>query len=250
MPQALHSPKIRPMRVTLRTLAATAALFAAAACSDSTVMPTPGSGSLTASDRAPSLSLSVGSTIYLGGDFNLTSAGGTFTIAGIYTVNFPKNAVCDPGLTDYSAAQWDAPCVTLADGQSIKVHGTVMMTTSGVAVDFQPELQFSPSANVTLYTDLYGPTIVRNRAYYAAHPGDLGSLAMSYIPSIGGDRTADYAGDASVITHVSLLDGRVWRRIKHFSGYTVFTGDKCVAAAGDSTCVDVTASAPPITDQP
>jgi hypothetical protein len=235
------------MRVTLRTLAATAVLIAAAACSDSTVAPGP--ASLTASDRAPSLSLST-PTIYLGGDFNLTSNGGTFVIAGVYTINFPKNAVCDPTLTNYAAAQWDAPCVTLSDGQSIKVHGTVMLTTSGIAVDFQPELQFSPSANVTLSTDIYAPTIVRNRSYYAAHPSELGSLAMAYIPSIGGERTADYAVDQSVMTHISLLDGRVWRRIKHFSGYNIFAGDKCVAVEGDSTCVDVTASAPPITDQP
>jgi hypothetical protein len=228
-------------------LAATAALLAAAACSDSTVAPRPGSASLAASNSAPSLDLSFPVALNLGGDFTLTSNGGTFNIAGVYTVSFPGNSVCDPNLTDYSAAQWDAPCATLAQGQSIKVHGTVKLTGAGIAVDFQPELRFDPSKTVTIYTDVYAPTIVRNRSYYAAHPGDLGALAMAYSSTIGGDRIADYASDPSVITHIDLLNGRIWRRIKHFSGYNIFTGDKCVVSVDDPTCVDVSNTDVPIT---
>jgi len=224
------------MRVSLKTLAAAAAIVAAAACSDSSVAPN-ADASLRAADRAPTLDL-ITPGINLGSDFVLTSNGGTFGVAGMYTVNFPQDAVCDPSLTDYSAAEWDAPCQTLADGQSINVHATVKMTTSGVAVDFQPELQFSPSTTVTIWTDQYAATIGRNRAYYTANPTALGPLAMSYSTSLGGSRIADYTADSSVITHVNLITGRVWRRIKHFSGYNIFTGEKCAPMPdGSGSCV-------------
>ncbi|HEX4684046.1 MAG TPA: hypothetical protein VH277_15120, partial [Gemmatimonadaceae bacterium] len=45
--------------------------------------------------------------------------------------------------------------------------------------------------------------------------------------------------DASVATHVNLATGRVWRRIKHFSGYNIFTGEKCLPMSDDSNCVQV-----------
>ena len=235
------------MRTTLRSLVAIGALFAAAACSDSTVAPRPGSASLAASDRAPSLDLSI-PALNLGSNFTLTSNGGSFNVAGMYTVNFPKNSVCDPNLTDYAAAQWDAPCATLAPGQSISVHATAMLTSGGIAVDFQPELQFNPASTVTIYTDVYAPTIVKNRNYYAAHPSALGALAMSYTATLNGVRVADYATDTSVITHIDLLNGRVWRRIKHFSGYNILTGEVCTPTPDDPACVDVgTSDVPPIT---
>jgi hypothetical protein len=226
------------MRVTLRTLAATAAILAAAACSDSTVAPRSESATLRASDRAPSLDLSFGSSINLGSDFTLTSNGGTFNIAGIYTVSFPQNSVCDPALTSYTATD---DCVTLGQGKtkSIKVHGTVKLSLDGIAVDFQPELRFAPSKTVTLWTDIYAPVLVRNRDYYLAHPAALGSLAMAYSATMGGTRIADYASDASVVTHVNLTTGRVWRRVKHFSGYNIFTGDNCSPSPDNPYCVQI-----------
>jgi len=226
------------MRVTFRNLAATAAILAAAACGDSTVAPSSASSTLLPTDRAPSFDLSLAGNF--GSDFTLTSRGGTFSVAGVYTVNFPANSVCDPATANYSAGQWDAPCATLAAGQSVKVHATLGLSWSGVSVDFQPELRFSPNATVTIATDIYAPIIVANRNYYAAHPQALGPLAMAYSSTLGGARVADYVTDPTAITHISLMTGRVWRRIKHFSGYNIFTGEQCTPTQYNSDwCVDV-----------
>ena len=44
--------------------------------------------------------------------------------------------------------------------------------------------------------------------------------------------------DASLITNVDLVTGRVWRRIKHFSGYSVLSGLECVVSELDPDCVE------------
>lgn len=225
------------MRVNLRTLAVAAAVLGIAACSDSGTAPRTAS-SLRAADRGPSLDLSYGN-LQLGSDFTLTSAGGTFPVAGgLYTVVFPANAVCDPSASTYGVDQWDAPCTTLSSTQSITVHATVQLTMLGIAVDFSPSLRFSPATTVILYTDVYAPIIVANSAYFAANHAALRPLAMYWSPSLGAASVPDYLTDPTAVTHVDLVTGRVWRRIKHFSGYNVYSGQPCDPSPSDPDCID------------
>src|SRR5690242_16751207 len=75
----------------------------------------------------------------------VTSAGGSFS-AGMFTVNFPANSVCDPKVSSYGTGTWDSPCATLGDGQSVTITATYGFTfTGGPVIDFSPALRFNPN---------------------------------------------------------------------------------------------------------
>jgi len=61
---------------------------------------------------------------------------------------------------------------------------------------------------------------------------------MYYSPSLGSSPVEDFANDPSLITHVSLTSGRVWRSIWHFSGY-LMGGGECDPTQGDPNCIYV-----------
>jgi hypothetical protein len=227
------------MRVTLRSLAAVAALVAVAACGDTPSAPQSAS-SLAPSNRAPSFDLSNrGGFGDQSSTFTLTAKGGTFTVgAGLFQVSFPAGSVCDPSLTQDVESQWNRDCVTLGRNVKVKVTATVRVGAGGVAVDFEPGLRFAPNSGVTISTDVFAPVLLSNRGYFAQHPSALGSLAMYYVPSLGSARIADYVSDPSLVTHVDLKTGRVWRRVTHFSGYSITSGEACDPSPSNPDCVD------------
>lgn len=226
------------MRVTLRNFAVAAAALTIAACSDSSTAPGNASA-VRPVGHGPSSDLLLGNLL-LGTDFTLNSKGGTFPLAGgLYTVVFPANAVCDPAVSTYGTDQWDAPCTTLGKGQSIKVHATVSVTSTGLAVDFSPSLRFSPLTTVTLYTDYYSAVITANSAYFSANHAALRPFAMYWAPVFGAASVPDYLTDPTAVTHVNITTGRIWRRIKHFSGYNVVSGQPCDPSQGDPDCIEV-----------
>jgi len=171
--------------------------------------------------------------------FVLTSSGGTFSIGdGLYTIVFPANSVCDPATSSYGPGTWDAPCTTVQAGQSIAVTATYGFTKNGLSVDFSPALRFDPSKEVRISTGVYAPILTAFSSYFAANPSALHFLGIYYAPSLDAAGTTDAAFDPSLITHVNLSTGIVWRRVKHFSGYSVTTGLPCEPSPDDPDCVD------------
>jgi hypothetical protein len=226
------------MRVNLRVLAATAAVVSAAACSDSATEPHPAAG-VSAASRAPAFDYaSIGSRSGLQTtDFVVSPNGGSYSIAGLFNINFPANAVCDPDLSTYGDGQWNSACVVL--DRDIQIHATLRLTGNGLAVDFQPELRFSPSAQVTVSTDVFAPVIVGSHDFLSHYPATLRPLAMFYETSLGATAVGDYAVDPDAITHVDLGTGRIWRRIKHFSGYVMGNGAACDPSPDQPDCIQV-----------
>jgi len=227
------------MRVQLRFLAAAAAL-SVAACSESTSAPRASNDRASASDRAPSFDYgTVGSFGRRTADFALTSNGGSFNVNGMFTVNFPKNSVCDPDQSTYGPGEWDKPCVTLSGNKTIALQATVQLTSTGVTVDFQPALRFSPDAQVTISTDIFAPMIVASRGYLYSHPAAARPLAVYYSPALGASLVPDYLSDRTAVTHVDLSTGKIWRRIKHFSGWSQTSGEACDPRPDDPDCIEV-----------
>lgn len=225
--------------------AVTAVLVAGlAACSDSGTIPS-SPDRLAASDR-PSLDL--GSSRFWGyrtSTFRLTSAGGTYKIGdGFYTLTVPANAVCSLR-SSYGPGTWDTPCTPLDDG--ITVTATYGFTANGPVVDFSPELRFNPQTQVTLSTSLYAAILTSARGYFSSHPSALRYFGMYYVPTLGSEIVTDAATDPSLVTHINLTTGIVWRRIKHFSGYSVASGLACDPSPDDPDCVD---TGGPVIDQP
>jgi hypothetical protein len=175
-------------------------------------------------------------------DFVIPAAGGRVSILGMYTLNFPAQAVCDPSAKDsqdgYAAAAWNAPCtVTTAD---ITVHATLKWSHNRLWADFSPSLRFDPSKTVTISTDLLSPIV---RFYAAANGGD-GSNGLSrkwgilFAPAIDAPPVDDSKADASVRTTVNFTTGRISRRIWHFTGYNIYTGVPCTVQESDPYCIE------------
>jgi hypothetical protein len=175
--------------------------------------------------------------------FTVTPDGGTFAINRLVNVSFPASAICDPDQSTYGPGEWDKACV--ASTHAITITATTRLTLNGMAVDFQPNLRFSPDKQVVLSTDLFARTLRANRWYFNASPSSLRPLAFYYSPSPTAQPVADYATDSSLVTHVDLETGRVWRRVKHFSGYLQGSGAACNPSAGDPDCIAVHSESTP-----
>ena len=225
------------MRGTLRTLIAGTAVLGLAACSDSATAPRDAASSARLAPDAPSLTINP--TAFFGGaqrsTFVLTAAGGTYNIGNLYTLSFPSNAVCVEGST-YGPGTWDTPCQTLSSHQSITVTATYTMTGNGLAISFSPEIRFNPSTSVTLSTGIYSSILTSFRSLWLANPGALRSLGIYYIENLNATPVIDAATDPSVRTYIDLTTGQVYRRVKHFSGYNIATGNSCDVTAGDPGC--------------
>ena len=208
-------------------------------CSDSATAPS-GSRLRNAPAGTPSLDWNSGSLF--GGQkstsFTVTSAGGTFQVGGLYALYFPPNSICDPSTSTYGPGTWDDPCDTLDNGQSVTITATYGFSSSGLTIDFSPALRFNPATKVIFATTAYANSITSNADYYAANPSALHFLGIYYSPKLGTAAQTDAGRDRSLITHVNLNTGLVWRRIKHFSGYNVYTGLPCDPSPDDPDCID------------
>ena len=225
------------MYASVRGFAASVAVLSlAVACTDSSTSPRQ---IATHSPAVPVFDLTAtGSAVGVTEtDFAVGPDGGSYSIGGSYTVTFPANSVCDPSQSTYGDGEWDKPCVTL--GQPIKIHAVLSLSSTGLSVDFAPALRFSPNKTVTISTDIFASTILANKDYYASNRKALNLLTIFYSPSLGGPSVKDFASDRSVITHIDMSTGRVWRRVKHFSGYSIITGEACDPSPDNPDCVEV-----------
>jgi hypothetical protein len=229
------------MRGAFHTLVASVAVAAVAGCSDSATSPRDAStraispGSVPALDISPSLLFSN----YRTTTFTVNNDGGTFSIGdGLYTIVFPSNSVCDPDRNSYGPGTWDLPCKVLPSGQSVTITATYGFTMNGLTVDFSPALRFNPNTQVRISTGIYATALTTFSDYFAANPSALHFLGIYYSPDLNSAGTTDAAFDSSLITHVNLTTGIVWRRVKHFSGYSVTTGLPCDPSPDDPNCVD------------
>ena len=225
------------MHASVRGFATLIALVSIGACSDPT---TSLRRTAPQAPSAPAFDFSATGTA-LGlteSDFVVDGAGGSFSL-GAYTVSFSGNSVCDPSVSSYGATEWDKNCTVLADGQSIKVHATISRTSTGIAVDFAPAIRFSPSAKVIISTDVFASFILANQDYFRTHRSALSEFAILYSPSLGAKGVSDFSVDPSVTTHVDLNTGLVWRRVKHFSGYSIVTGEPCEPSPDNPDCIEV-----------
>jgi hypothetical protein len=225
------------MRRHRLSLLAVAGVLVALACSDTSVGPSsaprlrPGGPlartfPVTARADAPE--------IY---SFDITQAGGTIALGDRFTLNIPANAVCDPSTSSYGMGHWDEDCVPI--DRSIKVNAKIWVSDTRVIVDFSPSLRFVPSAVVTISTDLFAP-ILAGRVDLAEKPGALSQYELLYSADGGKERIREpgFLKDPSLRTHIDLVTGLVWRRLKHFSGYVGTFGEPCTPAyEGDPNCV-------------
>jgi hypothetical protein len=135
---------------------------------------------------------------------------------GASHLDIPANAVCDLASSSYGVGHWEDSCDAQAD--TFTVTAVVRNAASDhPSVDFEPALRFSPDKQVGLY--LY----VTNDATLDA------SRIVKYCNANG--CIDESVNDASLVSSVDLESRVVFRRIKHFSGYVVWS---LVEDAGDA----------------
>jgi hypothetical protein len=199
-------------------------MMALAACGESTA-PKAASSSHTLAASGPAFDF--GGVGFAFGqrstEFTITSAAQHVDVNGLFSLDFPANSC--PQQTGSASCD-----------RSVRVHAITSLTSTGAVVDFSPHLTFGKA--VTLSSSLFAPLIVMNRTYFADHPSALNRLAMFYSPSLGSAPVEDFANNPSLITHVSLKTGLVWRSIWHFSGY-LMGGGECDPTLGDPNCIYV-----------
>ena len=210
----------------------------AVACRDSAVAPARSANSLSAA-ASPSLSAGgINQNRTLVGTIELSPNGGTYHV-GDFDIVLPAGAVCDPATTKYGARHWDEDCTPAAS--SITVNVIAKKQGKQVSVDFQPDLRFRPDAGwVVIQTNAFSD-VLTSPAVRQLSPksGFFESFSIQYVPTGSSRQLNEFrsTGDPSMLTHVDLRSGLVWRRVKHFSGYIVSLGAKCdPTVTTDGTC--------------
>jgi len=215
---------------TLPIAALTIATLALAACSDSTSSPVAPDAASALRPQGPRLTVATSSVttawLYPTYDNVYVSAEG-------HRLTIPANAICQVGTSGYGPSTWDLPCATAT--QPILFTITSTTDASGNSkITVQPDVRFSPSKTVT--------ASFANQAAANAF-----NALIKYCPTLG-SCIDESLTDASLKTYTDPASGRVFRRIKHFSGYTVIVGadggewslDRAAAAARASGYITTT----------
>ena len=218
------------MRLPARFLLTGAAAIAVSSCSpDRAAAP----GYPTVSGSSVLRALVVAQTV----DFVVPANGGTIDLLGAFTLTFPAGAVCDPNAEDtqvgYANQQWDAPCTPTTE--DIPVRAVLKYTNGKLYTDFQRALRFAPDKNVILSTN-----VMSGQVQWQNDIGDTDGWTILFAPAIDAEGVADAAADPSVRTVIVGSTGKVYRRIKHFTGYLIATEEgwlPCDPSQGNPLCV-------------
>jgi len=226
-------------RNTLPLLVGAAAALAVA-CRDSTVAPARNSNSLSASASPLDSKSGFNQNRTLLGTIELSPNGGTYHV-GDFDVVIPAGAVCDPATAKYGAKHWDQDCKPA--NRSITVQVTAQRHGQDVSVDFQPDIRFRPSAGwAVIQTSAYGGLLTSSSIRQLSPTSPFfQNFAILYVPTGTSSHIDEVqsTGDLTMVTHVDLRTGVVWRRVKHFSGYLVVSGTSCgvtPTGAPDPSC--------------
>ena len=123
-------------------------------------------------------------------------------------LDIPANAVCNLVTSGYGPAYWNHGC----SPQTLAVTLTVVIknaASSNPSVNFYPAMRFNPDKNVRLF--MYAPNVSST---------DAKNWLMFYCPDIG--KCVDESlTDSALATYIDYSSNVLFRRVKHFSGYTV-----------------------------
>ena len=120
----------------------------------------------------------------------------------------PSRAVCDLSSSGYGPDAWNKSC--RAESKPINLVITIKgAASSHPSMDFAPAMRFSPDKVVQLF--MYAPHVTI---------ADATNWLMLYCPDKS--KCVDESlTDKSLVTSIDRANSMLFRRVKHFSGYTV-----------------------------
>ena len=154
-------------------------------------------------------------------DIVVEPSGGYFVL-GSHVVWFPANSICDPATSSYGVTEWDKPCTAIT--QPINIHAELREQDGRSWIDFSPELRFVPSNDENQWVYLFMWTT----AAQAKELTRKNAPPILWSPAIGMPGIDESLTDPTMKTKWDRRLGGVYRRIKHFSGYNVYSGRSAV----------------------
>jgi hypothetical protein len=127
-----------------------------------------------------------------------------------HRIYIPANSVCQVGVSGYGPGTWDLPCQTATS----PIVFTITSTTDEAGrpkITVQPDVRFSPSKTVTA-------------SFVDQAAANAFNALIQYCPTLSVTCVDESVSDPSLRTYTDKATGRVSRRLKHFSGYTVVFG--------------------------
>jgi hypothetical protein len=156
----------------------------------------------------------VGQGLY---EFTVTDQGGLFFI-GPHLISFSDRAICDPERSSYGPTEWDKPCPAI--DHPITIRAQVTNVRGHPRIDFTPELRFVPKQYHSQGVWLY----LQDRSLSGDNSGSGNAsnrFEIFWAPSQSAPLVDEERVDDEVRTEVEMDTQVLFRKIKHFSGYTV-----------------------------
>jgi hypothetical protein len=192
---------------TLPLMALAIAAFAITACQDGASSPAAPESSLRPSGPRLTLATSAVTTAWLYPTYD-----NVYVSPEGHRITIPANSICNPLTSGYGPSTWNLPCATA----TAPILFTIASTTDANGhprITVLPDVRFSPSKTVTA-------------SFVDAVAAAKFNSFIAYCPTLGGC-VDESPTDASLKTVTDPTTGRVSRRLKHFSGYTVIVGADC-----------------------
>ncbi len=213
--RSLHvSLTLLPMRLRYLIIAMSGVVVASSACSTDATSPLP----LAAPENAGFLKGGVNPPQATDKDssreddytFRIDPRRDNYLAFGDHSLWIPAHSVCDPATSDYGIGTWNLACTPLTTG--ITISAKVRSASGGLPrVDLQPAIRFNPAHEVILNFFVKGK-----------QAKDAAEMRILYCPTSSTKDCVDESqADQSLQTVLDRPDKRVFRRIKHFSGYLV-----------------------------
>ena len=208
----------KPMQLVLLLTA-----MLAAGCSDATMAPTantadpgdatdvvlPGGGATAALTSVDTLRFTFVIDPYRARSYDLGAGN---------AIVFPAGSVCDPNRSTYGNGEWDRPCT--AATSSVTIQTKAWLDARGYAhVDFDRHVRFVPSSNPSRW-------VMLTLSDYGASLSPWATI--KYCKDVKHDSKGNCEDEAkkdpSLATVRNPVTGKLTRRVKHFSGYSLTSG--------------------------
>ncbi|MEP6989361.1 MAG: hypothetical protein ABJA80_00415 [bacterium] len=191
---------------TLLTIAAVCAAMAVSACGNDATAPTSSPLAPGGADRA----LSGANDQTYAWTVDPTTDSPRLYFGDSYIV-IPANAICDIAGSSYGAGHWMESCNP--ETKPVIITATVHnANTEHPSIDFAPAMRFNPAA--TLPTLLFSVTD-------KATLSNMSVVKYCTVALLSMSCVDESLADSALATSVDSWNNIVWRRIRHFSGYTV-----------------------------
>ena len=151
----------------------------------------------------------------------------TLVMAG-NTLEIPASSVCAIGSSGYGPTLWDAPCT--AETRTVQLTITVNSSGSGASIDFNPALRFNPLSKVVLTLSAPNVSVQDAKNWVILYcPSSTSTTSGSGSGGSGGGKDGNKCVNESLTdkdlqTFINYDARQLFRRIKHFSRYSVSDG--------------------------